>query len=82
MASATGTPAVLALHRLLGFIPTEAVQHFSPQLNPMYVFDAEDVKTMFETFDRTLDVFKIIQRWVLRSRTSKHRRCFISMTAA
>ena len=53
-----GAPAVLVPHALLGFIPTEADQLFSPQLNPMYAFDAEDVKTTFETFDRTLDVFK------------------------
>lgn len=45
-------------HKLLGFIPTEADQLFSPQLNPMYAFDVEEVRATFAAFDRTLEVFK------------------------
>ncbi len=53
-----GAPLFVVQHRGLGFIPADPLDDASPQTNPLYAFDADEVAATFATFDRTLAVFE------------------------
>jgi hypothetical protein len=53
-----GAPLFVVQHRGLGFIPADPLDATSPQTNPLYAFDADEVAATFATFDRTLAVFE------------------------
>ena len=42
----------------IGFVPADPLDAASPQTNPLYAFDADEVAATFATFDRTLAVFE------------------------
>lgn len=53
-----GAPLFVVQYRGLGFVPADPLDSGSPQTNPFYAFDADEVAATFATFDRTLAVFE------------------------
>jgi hypothetical protein len=53
-----GAPLFVVQHSGLGFISADPLDAESPQMNPLFAFDADEVSATFATFDRTLTAFE------------------------